>query len=56
MKKESLFHKFLIKIGLIKEANKESEKKRKEILCERAISAEICPGYCNTCAWNTMED
>ena len=51
MKKESLIHKILRKLGFIKDI--EDDRKLKMEMCERAIKANVCPEDCDICAWNT---
>lgn len=49
MRKESLIHKILRKLGFIKDI----EDDRKMEMCKRAIMANVCPGDCDMCAWDT---
>lgn len=51
MRKESLIHKILRKLGFIKDI--EDDRKLKMEMCERAIKANVCPEDCDMCAWNT---
>lgn len=48
MRRESLIHKILRKLGFIKD-----DRKLKMEMCERAIKANVCPEDCDMCAWNT---
>lgn len=50
MKKESLIHKILRKLGFIKGI--EDDKKLKMEMCKRAIKANVCPEDCDICAWD----
>lgn len=50
MKKESLIHKILRKLGFIKDI--EDDRKLKMEMCERAIRANVCPEDCDICAWD----
>lgn len=51
MRKESLIHKILRKLGFIKDI--EDDRKLKMEMCERARNANVCPKDCDMCAWNT---
>ena len=51
MRKESLIHKILRKLGFIKDI--EDDRKLKMEMCERAIKANVCPEDCDICAWDT---
>lgn len=51
MKKESLIHKILRKLGFIKDI--EENRKLKREMCKRAIEANVCPEACGICAWGT---
>ena len=51
MKKESLIHKILRKLGFIKDI--EDDRKLKMEMCKRAIKANVCPEDCDMCAWDT---
>lgn len=51
MRRESLIHKILRKLGFIKDI--EDDRKLKMEMCERAIKANVCPEDCDMCAWNT---
>lgn len=51
MRKESLIHKILRKLGFIKEI--EDDRKLEMEMCKRAIKANVCPEDCDMCAWNT---
>lgn len=51
MRRESLIHKILRKLGFIKDI--EDDRRLKMEMCERAIKANVCPEDCDMCAWNT---
>lgn len=51
MKKESLIHKILRKLGFIKDF--EDDRKLKMEMCEKARKANVCPEDCDICAWDT---
>ena len=51
MKKESLIHKILRKLRFIRDI--EDDREMKMEMCERAIKANVCPEYCDICAWDT---
>lgn len=51
MKKESLIHKILRRLGFIKDI--EDDRKLKMDMCKRAIKANVCPKVCDICAWDT---
>lgn len=51
MRKESLIHKILRKLGFIKDI--EDDREFKMEMCKRAIKANVCPKACDICAWNT---
>ena len=51
MRRESLIHKILRKLGSIKDI--EDDRKLKMEMCKRAIKANVCPEACDICAWNT---
>lgn len=51
MKKESLIHRILRKLGFIKDIKDDRELKME--MCERARNANVCPGDCDICAWDT---
>ena len=51
MKKESLIHKILRKLGFIKDIK--DDRKLKMGMCERARNANVCPKNCGMCAWNS---
>lgn len=51
MKKESLIHRILRKLGFIKDIKDDRELKME--MCKRAIKANVCPKNCGMCAWNT---
>ena len=51
MRRESLIHKILRKLGFIKDI--EDDRKMKMEMCERAIRANVCPEACDMCAWDT---
>ena len=51
MRKESLIHKILRKLGFIK--NIEDDRELKMEMCKRAIKANVCPEDCDICAWST---
>lgn len=51
VRKESLIHKILRKLGFIKDI--EDDRKMKMEMCERARKANVCPEDCDMCAWNT---
>ena len=48
MRKESLIHKILRKLGFIKDV--EDDRKMKMEMCKRAINANVCPKDCDMCA------
>ena len=50
MRKESLIHKILRKLGFIKDI--EDDRKIKMEMYKRAIKANVCPGDCDICAWD----
>lgn len=50
VRKESLIHKILMKLGFIKDIE---DRKLKMEMCERAIKANVCPEDCDMCAWDT---
>lgn len=50
MKKESLIHKILRKLGFVKDIEDDREMKMK--MCEREIKADVCPKNCDICAWD----
>lgn len=52
MKKESLIHKILRKLGFIKDIE-DDRKLEMEDMCKRAIKANVCPNDCDICAWDT---
>ena len=51
MRKESLIHKILRKLGFIKDI--EDDRVLKMEMCKRAIKANVCPEDCDICAWDT---
>lgn len=51
MRRESLIHKILRKLGIIKKHK--NDRKLKMEMCERARNADVCPEDCDMCAWNT---
>ena len=51
MKKESLIHKILRKLGVFKKYK--DDRRLKMEMCERAIKANVCPEDCDICAWDT---
>lgn len=51
MRRESLIHKILRKLGFIKDI--EDDRKLKMEMCKRAIKANVCPEDCDMCAWDT---
>lgn len=51
MKKESLIHKILRKLGVTKKYK--DDRRLKMEMCERAIKANVCPEDCDICAWGT---
>lgn len=51
MKKESLIHKILRKLGFIKDI--EDDRKLKMEMCKRAIKANVCPEDFDICACDT---
>ena len=53
MRRESLIHKILRKLGFIKDI--EDDRKLKMEMCKRAIKANVCPEDCDMCAWNTKD-
>lgn len=52
MKKESLIHKILRKLGFAKDIEDDRKLKMEE-MCKRAIKANVCPKACDICAWYT---
>lgn len=50
MRKESLIHKILRKLGFIKDI--EDDREFKMEMCKRAIKANVCPEDCDICAWD----
>ena len=50
MRRESLIHKILRKLGFIKDI--EDDRKLKMEMCARAINANVCPEDCDMCAWD----
>jgi hypothetical protein len=52
MRKESLIHKILRKLGFIKDIE-DNRKLKMEEMCKRAIKANVCPKDCDICAWDT---
>ena len=52
MRKESLIHKILRKLGFAKDIE-DDRKLKMEDMCKRAIKANVCPKVCDICAWNT---
>lgn len=52
MRKESLIHKILRKLGFIKYIE-DDRKLKMEDMCKRAIKANVCPKTCDICAWDT---
>lgn len=52
MKKESLIHKILRKLGFIK-VIEDDKKLKMDDMCKRAIEANVCPNDCDICAWYT---
>lgn len=50
MRKESLVHKILRKLGFIKDI--EDDRELKMEMCKRAIKANVCPEDCDICAWD----
>lgn len=50
MRKESLIHKILRKLGFIKDI--EDDRELKMEMCKRAIKANVCPEDCDICAWD----
>ena len=50
MRKESLIHKILRKLGFIKDI--EDDRKIKMEMCKSAIKANVGPEDCDICAWN----
>lgn len=50
MRKESLIHKILRKLGFIKDI--EDDREMKMEMCKRAIRANVCPEDCDMCAWD----
>lgn len=52
MKKESLIHKILRKLGFIK-VIEDDKKLKMDDMCKRAIKANVCPKACDICAWYT---
>lgn len=52
MRKESLIHKILRKLGFIKDIE-DNRKLKMEDMCKRSIKANVCPKVCDICAWNT---
>ena len=51
MRKESLIHKILRKLGFIKDVD--DDRKMKMEMCKRAIRANVCHKDCDICAWDT---
>jgi hypothetical protein len=51
VRKESLIHKILRKLGFIKDI--EDDRKLKMEMCKRAIKENVCPEDCDICAWDT---
>lgn len=51
MRRESLIHKILRKLGSIKDI--EDDRRLKMEMCKRAIKANVCPEDCGICAWDT---
>ena len=51
MKKESLIHKILRKLGFI--ADIEADREMTMEMCKRARKANVCPENCDMCAWDT---
>lgn len=49
VRKESLIHKILMKLGFIKDIE---DRKLKMEMCERAIKANVCPEDCDMCIWD----
>lgn len=52
MRKDSLFHRFLIKIGFIKERSNIDDIRFKKEMCRKALDSGICPKQCENCAWD----
>ena len=50
VRKESLIHKILRKLGFIKDI--EDDREFKMEMCKRAIKANVCPEDCDICAWD----
>ena len=50
MRKESLIHKILRKLGFIRDI--EDDRELKMEMCKRAIRANVCPEDCDICAWD----
>ena len=50
VRKESLIHKILRKLGFINDI--EDDRKLKMEMCKRAIKANVCPEDCDMCAWD----
>lgn len=51
MRRESLIHKILRKLGIIKKHK--DDRRLKMEMCERARKANVCPEDCDMCAWGT---
>lgn len=50
MRKESLIHKILRKLGFIKDI--EDDREFKMEMRKRAIKSNVCPKDCDICAWD----